>query len=117
MKTGTDISIRVCRVEGYAVVDHTTKDLNPDKEYRINISNPELWPNGYRSSQRVNHMDAYLVDGDYSYRELYNDIRGDKNFKSFVDWENCPFTAPENTPSFSELASLAQSISAYKGLE
>ncbi len=117
MKTGTDISIRVCREEGYAVVDHTTKNLNPDKEYRISISNPELWPNGYRSSQWFNHMDAYLVDSDYCYRELYEDIKEDKGFKSFVDWENCPFTAPDDGPSFSELASLAQSISAYKGLE
>ena len=115
MKTGTDISIRECRASGYAVVEHYGKTMKPDKSYWLTISNPAYWPQGCLIPGKL-CGNEYRFAGLVSYSDLYSGIKDNTGFKSFVDWENCPYTSPDNGPSFGELAMLAQSIHSYQGL-
>ena len=116
MKTGTDISLRTCREEGYPVVTHWTKTMDPDKLYDLTISDPRYWPYGILiPGTRSKH--AWAVNCFTSYTELWKSfLRGGDGIKSFCDFKNCPFPSPTESPSFSDFASLAGVAHSYHGL-
>ena len=106
MKTGTDISLRVCREEGYAIVTHYGKKLKPEKEYRVEIYNPH----GKKKS--------YFLDTEISYKNLWEQFQEKgKRIKEYCDFENCPFPSPKEDPSFMDMAHLAQTLYYYCGVE
>ena len=115
MLTGSDVSIRECRANGYGVVEHYGKKLNPRHPYLVTISNPQYWPYGYPTIG-VPSEKLYSYIGRVSYNELYNMAFQDAGFRTYVDWETYPYPESDEQPSFSELAGLAASIYHYKGL-
>jgi len=118
--TGLDVSLRVCRTEGYAVVKHESKKLKPDKKYRITISNPKGW----NESGTVNsHYKGayYLVNTMYSYRELYDYWQTVDGINEYCGVNRCPFLKPESAstvsvPTFHDLLHMAQTLHNYCGL-
>lgn len=118
MKTGTDISILVCRAEGYAVVDHPAPPhkFNPDKPYLLSISNPAGWTDEGHRKPKV--QPGYLYQGMTSYREIWEQFeKGGAEIKSFCDFENCPMPSPDEEPGFGDFVTLAQTVFHYRGLQ
>lgn len=116
MKTGTDISLTTCRQEGYAVVAHSNKPMDPDGMYELTISEPRHWPNG-RLRPGTHSKDAWAVNCFTTYVELWKSfLRGGDGIKSFCDFKNCPFPAPTESPGFSDFASLAGIVNSYHGI-
>lgn len=112
MLTGTDISIAVCRAEGYAVVEHHGNRLDPYRRYRCTVSNPTAWTdNGKR---RPFYRNAYVHDERVSYSDLWDRFqKGGKGVKDFCDFETCPFPTPHENPSFEEMAALFGIVTGY----
>ena len=116
MKTGTDISIPECRASGYAVVDHGKRPLDVTKSYRLTISNPNAWT-FCGKAVKFGAARPYCVDDWFSYADLWESFeRGGDGIKSFCDFENCPYPSPEESPSFNDFVSLAQTVDMYHGL-
>lgn len=112
MLTGTDISIRVCRTEAYAVVEHFGKTLKPNKSYRCTVSNPRAWTDeGYR---RPDVHPAFVHDERVTYSELWDRFqKGGQEIKDFCDFKTCPFPSPDENPSFEEMAALFGIVTGY----
>lgn len=115
MKTGTDISLRTCREEGYPVVTHGAKPMDPGGNYELTISRPFHWPYGrLRPGTRSKH--AWEVNCGVRYTELWESfLRGGDGIKSFCDFENYPFPEPSDSPDFSDFAHLAGVVHYYHG--
>lgn len=117
MKTGTDCNLAECRASGYAVVAHGKRPLDPSKMYELTISNPNKWPNG-TLTPGTRSRDAWEVNTFTSYDDLWKSfLRGGDGIKSFCDFENCPYPSPEESPTFNDFASLAQTVHMYYGLD
>ncbi len=116
IKTGTDINLCACRAEGYPVVEHGKRPLDPVKDYRLTISNPEAWTDS--GKVRFGHSRIYHTDTLISYSDLWKAFeRGGKGIKSFCDFENCPLPSPTENPCFLDFVQLASTVSAYSGIE
>ena len=115
MKAGTDISLRVCRQEGYAVVEHGRRPMDPKELYSLTISEWRHWPHG-RLRPGIRVRDAYSVNVNIAYTDLWALflLKGE-SIKSYCDFENCPFPSPEEDPSFNDFVNLAQTINGYCG--
>jgi len=115
MHTGTDVSMRVCRAEGYAVVKHGARPLDPEKEYLVTISNPAGWHDSgtVKSNYKGNY---YAVHSMYSYKELYEHCLKNPGVNKFCGTDVCPFASPEDDPCYHEMAHLAQTLHNYCGL-
>lgn len=117
MMTGTDLSIRVCREEGYPVVTHGKKPMDPDHAYDLTISEPRYW-NGGRLRPGTRSQHAWSVSVFISYRDLWGAfLRGGDGIKSFCDFENCPIPDPESKPDFPDFVTLAGIVNSYQGLD
>jgi hypothetical protein len=123
MKTGTDVSLRVCRAEGYPVVEHGKRPLDPKQRYRLTISDPAAWNDAGTAvliNRRMigNHpTPAWDTDDWFSYEELWQRfVAGGAGIKSFCDFENCPPPSPEQQPGFLDFVGLASILRWYCGL-
>jgi hypothetical protein len=118
MKTGTDISIKTCRAEGYAVVEHYGKKMKPGNPYFLTISNPLVWESGCRSnSPFLAAREPYLEQGWFSYQELWDQMeKQGKGIKEYCDFKNCPLPAPDQNPTFHDFVNLAQTLHYFCGI-
>lgn len=116
MKTGTDLSIPECRSSGYPVVEHGKSPMDPAKDYRLTISNPNAWTDSGQVKFGKGHK-AYHFDGFISYKNLWElfESRGE-GIKSFCDFKNYPYPAPDESPSFHDFVSLASTVDTYCGI-
>ena len=141
MKIGTDISLAVCRCEGYMVMEYKAKELMKkgvlDKDVQVNftVSNPEVWTDngrpcvnsGWQQFKR-NHKDSdryagfwidlYALDESYSFNELLEFLNyGDRKQKvsAYADWESNPPNLDNPTPF--DMLNLASDLNSYFGLQ
>jgi|SRR6478609_5631394 len=118
MKTGTDISISVCRSEGYPVVEHARgKGMNPKQEYMLTISDPRSWSDsGYRLQGKDEY---YLYYDKISYVELHEQFeKQGKGIKDYCDHASCPILTPtDDGLCFDDFVNLAGILMDYCGIE
>jgi hypothetical protein len=112
--TGTDMCIRTCRAEGYAVVKHGRRVFDPKELYELTISNPRRWTS--RGRLRPPYGDlarvpAYALSQFIDYETLWKHFEtGGESIKDFCDFANCPFPRPDQRPTFSDFVQLAQTV-------
>ena len=123
MKIGTDMSLDVCREEGYSIIEFKVKELfgkggklNKNCPVNYKKSNPERWKHGKFNFN--GEGPAYYVDTEISFEDMvdfisYKDRK--EQVAKFADWENCPINF-EN-PSAYDLLHLASDVDSYFGLE
>ena len=132
MKIGTDVSISVCRIEGYPVIEFKKRELfkegKLDKNHlvRLTISDPSKWTDtgktrifrseeyatGYKSGVNI-----YVVEADLSFKDLLDIISKPELRKSIADccdWENCPINF--DNPNEYDFLRLASDIHCHSGL-
>lgn len=115
LKTGTDTSLRVCREEGYAVVEHGRRPMEASQVYSLTVSNPQHWPGGYLRPRTPKKL-AYSCDVYTSYADMWETFESKGQcIKDFCDFKNCPFPSPTENPSYGDFVALAQTIIAYCG--
>lgn len=116
--TGTDASLATCRMSGYPVVHHRGSRLDPHKMYTVTVSNPRYWYGG--ELYRVGTPTRLLYERNeyWCYEDLREAfLRGGKGIKDFCDFENCPYPAPADGPTFSDMASLFLTLMLWGGLD
>ena len=100
-KIGTDMSIAVCRVEGYMVMEFSPKKLKKgdsiDKGCGVYLtaSNPVAWNDSGKPSIAPDAIQEplYALDEEYSFNDLLEILKDEKKAKtiaSVCDWKNCP---------------------------
>ena len=118
MKIGKDISLSVCRREGYMVMEFNMRDLiqkgklNKDCRVTLSASNPSAWTDNGRPNINA------ILDGtslwllpptEFSWRDLMGFIDTETTYtivSSCCDWENCkPDFYNPNEYDFLHLAS------------
>jgi hypothetical protein len=103
---GTDISLDVCKAEGYMMIQFDArKKFKKDEEYRIFAHAPDY------IEELKNEV---LIDVFYSFNELIEMYEEDK--KSI---DQCCGTERDldfNNPNFFDFLNLASDINSYKGL-
>ena len=116
MLTGIDINIAVCRSEGYPVVHHGKSSMNPQKEYRLTISNPKCWTDSGQV-KFASLGSQYRIDNMFSYVELWNIFTSaGSSIKKYCDYITCPIPDPNSNPSFNDFVTLANNLQHYVGL-
>lgn len=104
MLVGIDVSIDVCKNEGYLYVNFNTKEFKKDKEYRVMRKFP-IWDD----LKGQYHTDVFISWDDVL--ELYLDDK--KAIDDFA--ETCNFVNFEN-PTINDFVNLCSDVSSYKGL-
>lgn len=104
MLVGTDVSIEVCKNEGYLYVNFNTKEFKKDKEYRVMRKFPS-----WDKLKGQYHTDVFISWNDVL--ELYLDDK--KSIDSFA--ETCNHVDFEN-PTIWDFVNLCDDVSSYKGL-
>lgn len=127
MKTiGIDMSIAVCRVEGYMVMKFDPKKLlkgnriDKDLGVDLTVSNPEAWNDSGKPSiaPQAMEMPLYALDEEYSFNDLLEILKDEKKAESIAktcDWKNCPINF-EN-PTVYDFLHLASDIHFCYSLE
>lgn len=104
MLVGTDVSIEVCKNEGYLYVNFNTKEFKKDKEYRVMRKFP-IWD----ELKGQYHTDVFISWNDVVelYLEDKNSIDEFAETCNYVDFEN---------PTIEDFVNLCSDVSSYKGL-
>lgn len=104
MLVGQDVSIDVCKGEGYVYVNFNTKEFKRDKAYRVMRKYPY-----YDELKGQYHTDVFISWNDVL--ELY--LEDKKSIDSFA--ETCNHVNFEN-PTIHDFVNLCSDVSSYKGL-
>ena len=104
MLVGTDVSIEICKNEGYLYVNFNTKEFKKEKEYRVMRKFP-IWD----ELKGQYHTDVFISWNDVL--EMYlDDKQSIDNFAetfNHVNFEN---------PTIYDFVNLCSDVSSYKGL-
>ena len=127
MKIGTDVSLTVCRCEGYLVAEYKISELikngELDKDVSVHLtrSNPDQWTDNGRV--KFGATDPYLLNEYLSYNDVIEAYLMDRDsIDSFMgnepnaynDFTYCDYTAIN--PTIHDLLILADSVDMYRGL-
>lgn len=104
MLVGIDVSIDVCKNEGYLYVNFNTKEFKKDKAYRVMRKFPI-----YDALKGQYAIDTFVSWNDVV--ELYNDDK--KSIDEFA--ETCNHVDFDN-PTIHDFVNLCSDVSSYKGL-
>lgn len=104
MLVGTDVSIEVCKNEGYLYVNFNTKEFKKDKEYRVMRKFP-IWD----ELKGQYHTDVFVSWNDVVelYLEDKSSIDDFAETNKYVNFEN---------PTIYDFVNLCSDVSSYKGL-
>ena len=115
-KLGTDISLQVCRAEGYVVVLHPSKKdykgIDKEQYFDIEQSYHLSWENGYYHPSSGHQK--WMVDDSKNFNDLVEILNADyEAIASFADYKNCP---PElDNPTIFDFRNLASDLINYYG--
>ena len=116
-KIGTDISLTICRAEGYVVVLHPSKkdliSIDKDQYFDIEQSNPARWESGYLN-RKTDEGNPLMIDDSKSFNDLVEILNDSKGaVQSFADHENCPIEL--DAPNIYDFLRLASDLVYYYG--
>ena len=122
MKTGTDISLAVCRCEGYMVVEHPARfkkaPLDKDYKCKLTVSNPDAWTDSGKVDFNTPDEPIYFLDEQYSFNDLLEILEEDgvrESVESSCDWENCQPNL--DNPTIHDMLYLASDIQFCRSLQ
>ena len=125
MKIGTDVSLSVCRCEGYLVAEFSPRKLfnkgklDPDYTIHFTRSNPSQWyDNGYLriGSDNAYYLDEYLSYGDIlsEYlmdRQAIDSYMGNDDPDNYID-----YTDLDSIKTIYDILNFADNVDSYRGL-
>ena len=124
MKIGTDISLTVCRIEGYMVMEFKKRELikkgklDKDCEVTLSVSNPMAWTDSGKPLIDSGYDLWVLPPTTFSWNDLVALIDNPVSLYSVAsgcDWKNC--TPNFDDPTEYDLLNLASDIQWAIGLE
>ena len=125
MKIGTDVNLKECRKQGYAVVEFPVKGLYPDGRkagmdtsygVRYTKSNPDYWPDG-RPDPDASHSDLYITDIDVCWDVIVEIYINNKVAIDNMCGYDCSEGYDLDNPNEDLLVIIADAVDSYCGLE
>jgi hypothetical protein len=128
VKIGTDVSLAVCRSEGYLVAEYKKSELikdgklDKDVAVRLTRSNPYAWYDNGRVKFDPS-LQIYVLDEDLSYNDVIEVYLCDRDSidqymgnvpSEYNDFTYVDYTAIE--PTIGDFLNLADTVDSYRGL-
>ena len=106
-------------MEGYPVVDHYGKTINPSTAYRLTISTPEMWTDqGMPKGNSRDMPDPWHYNHFITYNDLWKQFEDQgQGIKDYCDYGNCPLPHPSEHITPHDFVSLASILNSYCGIE
>lgn len=104
MLVGQDVSIDVCKVEGYVYVNFNTKEFKKDKEYRVMCKYPS-----YTDLKGQYSLDIYT-----SWESVLEQYLEDK--EAIDDFAETYMHVNFEKPNIHDFVNLCSDVNSYKGL-